>query len=577
MKPLSEEQIAEQMRRNAEFQEQEKPRRTQDGALDVQAYLDHYGVPIVREKAHGGSTLYCLEKCLFDESHVKESAIGQTADGKLFYQCFHDSCKSRTWHDARQIISGNDHLGRFMPGYRERPGSGATGASTPKKEEKPKLIVPSRQALRITSEELDRARLTPTCIVEKYLYADVAVLSAPGGTGKTTITEYEAIHIVLKKRLYGLEVVNPGWCLFVTAEDAREILVARLRMVAGAMELTEEEWTLVKAGVLFWDVSGAAVKLIELSDGNVVLTETADAIVEAYKADPPAVIIFDPAISFGVSEARVNDNEQGLIMAARRIRNGLGCAVRVVSHTGQAAARERSLDQYTSRGGTALPDGSRMAAVLQSWTPKDQTHRPPQGCTAGPGSSITILARPKLSYAEPNQPLIWIKRTGWRFECFTEIVVSDEEKDRARLAQVEQFLRSQESQENFQSRKSLEANKKTMGLTRQEIRDALAQLIAEGRVIEKDLPKDRQQGAGKTYLSAKTQKRRDSARYSENPENPQTMSPDNLISPPLRKKIGGDIAPPDLSSVPRTRRESSARFGEIGKNDQDSDHWEVDL
>ncbi len=79
--------------------------------LDVPAYLDKYGIEMAGTKQHGGSTLYLLRECLFDSSHRgKDAAIGQTADGKLFYQCFHDSCKERTWHDARSKISGSDPL-----------------------------------------------------------------------------------------------------------------------------------------------------------------------------------------------------------------------------------------------------------------------------------------------------------------------------------------------------------------------------------------------------------------------------------------------------------------------------------
>ncbi len=84
------------------------------GRLDVQAYLYHYGVPIKKIKAHGSSTLFIIEKCLFDPSHSGgESAIGQTMDGKLFYQCFHNSCQNHTWHEARRIISGNDPVKHF--------------------------------------------------------------------------------------------------------------------------------------------------------------------------------------------------------------------------------------------------------------------------------------------------------------------------------------------------------------------------------------------------------------------------------------------------------------------------------
>ncbi len=79
--------------------------------LDVPAYLEKYGIEMTGTKQHGGSTLYLLRECIFDSSHRgKDAAIGQTADGKLFYQCFHDSCKGRTWHDARSKISGSDPL-----------------------------------------------------------------------------------------------------------------------------------------------------------------------------------------------------------------------------------------------------------------------------------------------------------------------------------------------------------------------------------------------------------------------------------------------------------------------------------
>lgn len=93
------------------------------GRLDLCAYLDHYGVAVRKTKNHGDAELFVLDQCLFDPSHSGgEAAIGQSADGKLFYQCFHDSCKTRTWADARQIISGADKLGRFMEG------AGAAGA-----------------------------------------------------------------------------------------------------------------------------------------------------------------------------------------------------------------------------------------------------------------------------------------------------------------------------------------------------------------------------------------------------------------------------------------------------------------
>lgn len=87
------------------------------GSFDLAAYLNHYSVEVLRVKLHGGADLHLLAACLFDASHADgEAAIGQAQDGTLFYQCFHDSCKTRTWADARTLISGADKLNQFKAG-----------------------------------------------------------------------------------------------------------------------------------------------------------------------------------------------------------------------------------------------------------------------------------------------------------------------------------------------------------------------------------------------------------------------------------------------------------------------------
>ena len=113
--------------------DQEAPRDTGDGGaagFDLAAYLAHYGVDVVKVKPHHGGVLHCLQKCIFDSSHNgNEAAIGQAPAGLLYYQCFHKSCKGRTWEEARQIISGTDNLWQFT-NLRDRkaaPGSAQEG------------------------------------------------------------------------------------------------------------------------------------------------------------------------------------------------------------------------------------------------------------------------------------------------------------------------------------------------------------------------------------------------------------------------------------------------------------------
>jgi RecA-family ATPase len=344
------------------------------------------------------------------------------------------SCTStRRW--VRRRAMGNEDRYRWAADYVDANREGPDTPSYPP--------IPPLSELRLSLADLRAASLTPACIVDRYLWADVGAIPGPGGTGKTSLFLFEAIHIVLGRPLYGLEVRAPGNVVIVTAEDRKGILMARLRQIMEAMGLNEEEQSRVCAGVLIWDVTGSVCRLTELDrHGNVVLTGLADAIVERFRDEPSALMGLDPVISFGAGERIVNDNEHSLILAARRIVRGLGCCVRLICHTGQVAARSMVLDQYASRGGSALADGCRMVTVLQAWQDDNEKLTPPAGFTLGAGEQGIVMARAKISYAPP-QPLIWLKRRGWTFEHFIDMPATKEDEASARADQVWRYLADQ--------------------------------------------------------------------------------------------------------------------------------------
>jgi RecA-family ATPase len=356
-------------------------------------------------------------------------------------------------------------------------------------------------SLNITEAELAAARLTPDCIVSQYLYADVAQLAGPGAAGKTTLVLYEALRIVLGRPVFGLPVRRPGWVLIVTAEDARPRLVARLRELMAHEPMTPEARALVLRSIRIWDVSGQALRLITMAQGSVVLTTLADQMAAAYKADPPVMALFDPVVSFGASELAVNDNEQGLITAARRIVRELGCCVRFLHHTGKAHAREKIVDQYAGRGGSALADGSRMTCVLQPWVPGDSGN-PPPGFDPDPDAGMARLVRAKLSYAPPNLPTIWVKRTGFRYEFAIESpALGPDEARETRAQQLLEFVKTELAAKRLHSRNTLDAEVKSAGFrTRAELRQALAFLESGGRIIEDLLPEAQRKGGRQHYL-----------------------------------------------------------------------------
>ena len=269
--------------------------------------------------------------------------------------------------------------------------------------------------------EREHARLTPRTIVEGYLYADVGLLCGAGSSGKTTLLAWECIHIVTGRALYGMPVREPGPCLIVTAEDSRERLLARLRCVIEAMTppLTDAELELVDSGIVVWDVSDQASRLVENDQsGEVMATGFADVIIEAARILSPVMVILDPLVSFH-GAARLNDTEQAVILECRRLVRGLNACLRVVHHVSQNTARGGLMDQYAGRGGTALADGARMVHVLAPWNSNISKDTPPRTLASGANTSILRLARPKISYCPP-QPVIWLARDGYQFTWATD-------------------------------------------------------------------------------------------------------------------------------------------------------------
>lgn len=349
-----------------------------------------------------------------------------------------------------------------------------------------------------TEKELTTASITPKCIVENYLYSDLALKAAAGGTGKTTMLSHEAVCIALERDLWGCRVVTPGATLFVTAEDSGDLFAARLNAIMNAMNLSKAAREQARQRIMVWDVTGSIVRLAELDKhGNLQLTGLADAIVEAYRDAGLVQVVFDPVISFGPGERIVNDGEQAVVVACRRIVKGLKCCVRLIHHSGKANARAGAIDQYASRGGTALPDGCRMVTILSSVNGENHG-TPPEGFSLAPGDSGFIMARAKLSYAPP-QPNIWIRRRGFAFDYFVEERRGADETLTRDADRIAEFIADELKHDRKYTPNTLEQSRK-IKLSRTRLRSALASLEVSGRLVEHDLPTKERHGKRKTYL-----------------------------------------------------------------------------
>lgn len=339
----------------------------------------------------------------------------------------------------------------------------------------------SIKLLPIGSKELLEAKLHPREVVKNYLYADVRIRIAAGGTGKTTLALYEAMRLALGKDLWGRNPDRESRTVIVTREDTKEILVARLREVIKSEYLTEDETKKVLNNVSIIDLTGNPFRL-SLVAGDMVMPDSyaIDELVEVLDRFKPDWLIFDPLVSFGVGESRVNDAEQGLIEAFRILRNRLDCCVEGIHHTGKQNARNKTDDQYSGRGGSALADGSRMVAVLNPLNANEWAQE--TGLVLEPNSAGLVMALPKLSYS-PKQESVFIKRTGYKFEMVTLNRRTPEQELNAIVEQVYQFLIHEYSQNRHYSKADLDAKSDVLSLSRKQIRSAASELIVSGRVI----------------------------------------------------------------------------------------------
>lgn len=335
----------------------------------------------------------------------------------------------------------------------------------------------------ITEEEWSSSRSSPRPVIDQWLYEDVGCFIAPGGTGKTTLLLYQVIHLVLGLNLFGYEVLAPGPVVILTAEDSRETLVARLRQMCFQMGLSASDVRTVREDVIITDVSGKGIKLTKVEKDVVMPSAALDKLTVEIGVLCPSLLIIDPMVSFGVGESRVNDAEQGMIDAGRRIRNAARCAVLYVHHTGKANAREETLDQYSGRGGSALADGCRMVHVLQRMSPERWSQV--TGDDLQEDQSGFILSRPKITWAKP-QPNIYLKRQGYVFTRFDHIgdVEGARRFNQVAADKIWQFLKDEFLRGNKHTQNSVEEAKV---LPQKATRQAVGHLLTNHRLAKEEL------------------------------------------------------------------------------------------
>ena len=236
-------------------------------------------------------------------------------------------------------------------------------------------------------------------IVEDILPKHRTTFAAPGGTGKTQMTLWMALHVASGKRMFDkYEVKRPGKVLVMNAEDPKKQLQRRLIMLANHMQWdSEEEKHAAFENVAFVDFETDTIALSSQVQrtNHYDITATVHEIIKAYRGVGISWVIFDPMTLFGFDEAGGNDSASAMMKASGILADQLNCAVTYVTHTTKAGARSGEADMHTTRGAAAFGDLTRAHWNLVNFRPYDQMTK----------TRFLQLSFDKASYAAPQPPV----------------------------------------------------------------------------------------------------------------------------------------------------------------------------
>ena len=308
---------------------------TNNGNFNLEKYFSRYGVEITGTKQVGTSTLYILKECPFDPTHAPgESAIGITSEGKLFYQCFHNSCQGRTWKDAKERISGKDSLAQFMslshclPIYSSgqkdnKDYQGFTGGQTGQCPDNKESVFDPYSVLKRGSDLLD-LDIHVEWVIDKLIPKEsITLLHGRGGIGKTWVALIIADAVSKGMPFMGQSTVQSP-VVFIDFENSFPVLVERVKKIPAG-------------DVLFWHNTN------EVKPPKIDSQEW-----DLYKKIPVGLLIYDTLRASQTKDE--NDSRQmAFVMSRLKELRDMGFTILLLHHTPKG-------NEQTYKGSTAILD-----------------------------------------------------------------------------------------------------------------------------------------------------------------------------------------------------------------------------
>jgi hypothetical protein len=212
-----------------------------------------------------------------------------------------------------------------------------------------------------------RAWLYSGCVIRGY----IALLVAPGGTGKSALTVAEAVAMVTGKVLLpGDKPHKPLRVWMHNAEDSKDEMQRRV-----AATMMHHGITPADISDRLFVTSGRDSDMMlarQGRDGPEVIPGRVDSIVARLKANKIDVMMWDPLGAMHTLPENSNEAVNLLMGALREIAQRADVAIILVHHTSKAAAGDMvAAGAGASRGATALVDAARVTRELAPMTAKE--------------------------------------------------------------------------------------------------------------------------------------------------------------------------------------------------------------
>ena len=358
----------------------------------------------------------------------------------------------------------------------------------------------------------------PKFVVKDRIPVAGASLAAPGGTGKTTLALNEYIHVVCDRPIYDSEILRPGTCVLVTAEDGldhpRYILQRALEdgINMGAISPQDADRAMERIKIIHWRRAdfGPIVKVGR--DGNMERALAFDILLEAIRPLKPSIVTLDPASLFGPGERFVNDGDTFLASMLHEAALDLKCCIQLLDHVSQAVARGGIVDQHAARGGTGKTDNARLARQLVRYRPKEGEPLPngvsQEDIECG---RLLKLHWTKSNYGPLPLPVLMLRRGHWivplRAPSPDEMAEQRRSYEERRATEDEQAVIDAIREAVSRGEKPCQTQIEKSGVfgpsgkvPRERIRDVIARAEANGRLRRVELPKSERRGRRTEYL-----------------------------------------------------------------------------